>query len=123
VAALQALAGNGEVDPLFRDLGAILAAAREFDGGDPAALKARLEPQAAPGQPFRFTARELLAMLALRSGDVEGAARMLGELRRESGLPEAQERRVGELLAALGGEPCGARDSGRGSPQPPGQRP
>ncbi len=125
VAALEALAGNGEVDPLFRDLGAILAVGREIDGGDPAALKARLEPLAAPGQPFRFTARELLAMVALRSGDAEGARRMLAELRRESGLPEAQERRVGELLAALGGEPAApatAADAGAPAP-PPGQRP
>lgn len=124
VAALQALAANGGADPLLRDLGAILAATRELDGGgDPAALKARLEPLAAAGQPFRFTARELLAVLALKTGDAEGARRALAELRRESGLPETQERRVGELLATLGGEPASAtvkaETAGAPSPAPP----
>jgi hypothetical protein len=119
VAALQALAGDGSVDPLFRDLGAILAATREVDGADPAALKARLEPLAAAGQPFRYTARELLAMLALKAGDVEGARRALAELRREAGLPEAQERRVGELLAALGGEPEAATPATAAATPPP----
>lgn len=102
IAALEAVAADASADPILRDLGALLAASRQIDGGDPAALRARLEPLAAAEAPFRFTARELLALLALRTGDTAGARKMLEDLRQEAGLPPQQEQRVSQLLAALG---------------------
>ncbi len=103
VAALEALASDGSADPLLRDLASVLAAGRQIETGDPAALKARLEPLAAPDAPYRFTARELLALLALRTGDTAGARKTLEELSREATLPDQQQQRVSQLLAALGG--------------------
>jgi hypothetical protein len=103
VAALEALAGDAGADPLLRDLAALLAAAHAIDDGDPAALRARLQPLAAPGAPYRYAARELLAVLALRAGDTAEARRVLEELGREAGLPPQQEQRVAQLLQALGG--------------------
>jgi hypothetical protein len=103
VATLEALAADGSADPLLRDLAAVLAAGRQVDTGDPAALKARLEPLAAAGAPYRYTARELLALLAIRTGDSAGARSTLEELSKEVDIPQAQQQRVGQLLATLGG--------------------
>jgi hypothetical protein len=100
--ALQALAGDPSRDALLRDLAAVLAASRELQTADPADLRARLEPLAAAGAPYRYTARELLALLALRTGNTDEARRMLEELSREVGLPERQGRRIAETLASLG---------------------
>jgi hypothetical protein len=101
--SLLQLAQNPERDPILRDLGALLAAAQELDRGDPAALTARLEPLTASGAPWRHSARELLALVAMRAGDVAKAKRLLEELTREADVPPSQERRAEELLQALGG--------------------
>lgn len=102
LAALQALADDRSADPLLRDLGSLLVAERTVDTADPAALKARLEPLAAAGAPFRLTARELLALIDLRTGDAASARKRLEDLSHEVGLPQQQEQRVKQLLASLG---------------------
>lgn len=104
LAALQALADGGSADPLLRDLASLLVVQRTIDTGDPAALKARLEPLAVAGAPYRFTARELQALLDLRTGDPAAARKRLDDLSREVGLPQQQEQRVKQLLASLGAE-------------------
>lgn len=102
-AALEALANSGIDDPILRDLGGLLAAARELDTGDPAALKSRLEPLAAAGAPWRHHAQELLATLAIRTGDLETARRLLSEITDEVNVTPSQQRRAQELLEAIGG--------------------
>ena len=104
VAALQTLADDRSADPLVRDLASLLVVERTIDTGDPAALKARLEPLAAAGAPYRLTARELQALLDLRTGDAASARKRLEDLSREVGLPQQQEQRVKQLLASLGAE-------------------
>lgn len=106
-AALEALAQGGGAagDPILRDLGTVLAAAREIDAGDPAALRARLEPVAAAGSPWRDLARELLAVLAIRAGDLDSARKLLGEIAGDAGVPASQKSRAQELLQAIGGTP------------------
>jgi hypothetical protein len=102
VAALDALAGNRSADPLMRDLASVLAAERTLETADPAGLRARLEPLAIAGAPYRFTARELLALLDLRTGDTAGARKTLEDLSHEVGLPQQEDQRVKQLLASLG---------------------
>jgi hypothetical protein len=103
--ALDALAHAGAADPILRDLGALLAAARDLDRGDPAQLRGRLEPLAAPGAPWRHHAQELLAVLAIRTGDLDTARRLLDELGKAAGVPQGQQRRAQELLETIGGPP------------------
>ncbi len=103
--ALAALAGSAQADPILRDLGTVLSAARALDTAEPAELRARLEPAAAAGAPWRHHANELLAVLAIRAGDLETARRLLGGLAKEVGVPPALQRRASELLQAIGGAP------------------
>jgi hypothetical protein len=103
LAALSQLGQGGIDDPLLRDLGTILAASREVDTGDPAELTRRLEPLAAGDSPWRHGARELLAVVAIRAGDLDRAKKLLEELSREVGVPLSQQQRAQELLQAIGG--------------------
>ena len=103
LAALHSLAANADAPPMLKGLAAVLAAQHELATATPAALRVALEPQAVAGAPWAFLARELLALVDLRAGDVEAARRRLTDLGKEAGLPPDQQQRVEELLAAIGG--------------------
>lgn len=106
--ALEPLASDSSADPLLRELANLLIAAHRIDTADPNDLRSRLEPLAAPRSPWRHTARELLATLALRTGDEARARGLLEELVKDAGTPAAQRRRIEQLLQALGGGTKGA---------------
>ena len=76
--------------------------------GDPATLKQQLEPLAAAGAPWSNQARELLALVAIRTGALDEARTILGELTKEVGVAPSQQRRAAELLQAIGGAPAQA---------------
>jgi hypothetical protein len=106
-AAARAMEGVGSTtgDAILTDLGKLLSAARGLDTSDPAALTAELEPLAAAGSPWRHQARELLAVLSVRSGDLDKARKLLGELSSDIGVPPTMQRRADELLQSIGGQP------------------
>lgn len=101
--ALEALAAGGAGDEILRGLGTLLAVTRELDTADPADLARRLEPLAQDDAPWRYRARELQAVLAIRTGDLAKARQILEPLGREVGVPQSQQRRAQELLEAIGG--------------------
>ena len=103
VAALDALAGATPDDPMLRQLGLLLVAQRQLDTADPAELTRTLEPLAASDAPWRNPARELLALVAIRAGELEKARPLLQELSVEVGVPPSQQKRAAELLQAIGG--------------------
>jgi hypothetical protein len=98
----DALAGDSSVDPLFRDLAALYSIRMQIDGGDPATLNARLATLAADGNPWRYTARELQAVLALNSGDTPGARSIFTGLADDMNAPDSLRTRATEMLRALG---------------------
>jgi hypothetical protein len=102
MAALDRVAAAPDADPLLRELAVILAVTRELDRGDPAALEARLLPLAEAGRPWRSSARELLAMLALRRGDQATARRLLDELVADAAVPPGVQQRAQALRQSLG---------------------
>jgi hypothetical protein len=108
VAALNALAGGGAGDPTLQALGRLLAIERQLDTGDPDTLRQQLEPLAAAGAPWRNQARELLALVAIRTGSLDEARGILVELGKEVGVTPSQQRRAAELLEAIGGAPAQA---------------
>lgn len=116
-AALQAEAGDREaalagwdaisrdtgVTPLYRDLATLLWGLHALDGGDAAAVEARLAPLAAPGGTWRFSAEEVRALAAIRRGETEQARRTLAGLAGDQTAPEGVRQRAGRLLSGLGG--------------------
>lgn len=102
VAALDTLAADSRSDPLLRDLATLLSVSAQLDSGDPEALRGRLLPLAETGRPWRASARELLAVLAIRTGELEQARSTLDELAKDGGLPGGQQQRIEALLQSLG---------------------
>jgi hypothetical protein len=78
--ALGALADRAGADPLLRQLATLLLAQQTLDSADPAELRSRLVPLAEAGQPWRNSARELLALLALRAGDTAQARSLVDSI-------------------------------------------
>ena len=85
----------------FRSAATLLSVLHQIDAGDPGSLRGRLEPLAAEGEPFRATARELLALLALREGDRAGARELYAKIADDRAAPSGLRQRATQMLAAL----------------------
>lgn len=97
------LSAEGSALPAISALGDLYAVMRDMDGGEPAVLRGRLEPLAAADAPYRFTALELLAALALRENDPETARQHLNQIVDDPSAPSSSRTRAAELLATLPG--------------------
>ncbi|MPZ11198.1 MAG: tetratricopeptide repeat protein [Kiloniellaceae bacterium] len=97
------LAGNGSASPAVSDLGTLYAVMRRMNDGDAAALRGELRPLTAPDGPYRFTALELLAALALRQGDTAAAREHLTAITDDPAAPAGSRSRAAELLASFPG--------------------
>jgi len=114
-AALKAEAGDGPgalaewdriardpaIDPLYRDLASLLWALHGIDAADPATLEQRLAPLATG--PWRASAEELRALVAIRQGDLPAARKLLTTLSVDLQAPPGVRDRAGRLLVGLGG--------------------
>lgn len=104
-AAYQDVAEETEDRPLYRDLAVILATMNEMAANaapaDAAALIDRLAPLDAEDNPWRFTARELIAHLALQSGDPTRAREVFQGLADDPQTPAGIRSRANDMLAAV----------------------
>ena len=98
---LDALAARTDVPAIYRDLAAFKAAMLEA-GTDPAARRARLEPLAAPGQPFALLAQEQLALVDLAADDRDSAVTRLTAILNDAGVTQGLRDRAQSLMVALG---------------------
>lgn len=103
VAAFDAMAADGGLDRTLRDLARLLAAQALVDTADAATLERRLSPLLAESNPWRFSARELSGLAAVRHGDLEAAARWFAQLADDPATPQGMRGRAAEMLAAIGG--------------------
>lgn len=102
LAGWEALSRDGAVDPLYRDLATLMWALHSVDTAEPGLVEARVLPLAADGAPWRASAREVLAMLAIRRGNTEQARRSLEAILADSATPQGVRDRAGRLLGGLG---------------------
>jgi hypothetical protein len=98
IAAYDALAADGALDPLMRDAARLRAALARVDAGETDAAKLALE--GLTGGPYRATARLTLASLAIAAKDYAGAAKRLDEVMADVETPQA-ERGVAQTLQGL----------------------
>lgn len=99
VAAYDQIAADAALEPVYRDLAALLAVLHQVETGDPAALRARLAPLLEPANPWRFTAKELTALLAVRTGDKAQARTLFDELAQDPVAPLGVRGRAADLAA------------------------
>lgn len=95
-----------EKDAIYRDLSVLMGVASILSHSgeviaDTQALRARLEPLAAADNPWRFSAQELMAMLALDAGDTVGAKGILEQLRKDAAAPADLRTRADQLFEQL----------------------
>lgn len=102
LAAWEALAADSGVESLYRDLATLLWGLHALDSGDPGRIAARLAPLAAPGAPWRASAREVLALAALKRDDAAEARRQFDALLADAATPQGVRERATRLLQGLG---------------------
>jgi hypothetical protein len=92
-------------DPLYRDLAVVREALLALQGEavpiDADAIAAKLKPLTADSNPWRFSAGELSAILATRSGQTEEARILLTGLSADLQAPPDMRERARQVLAEL----------------------
>ncbi|WP_346912556.1 tetratricopeptide repeat protein [uncultured Roseibium sp.] len=97
VAAFDALSRDSAVPEPLRDIAALRAAYLAVDTEEYSAIADRVEGLSADENPFRAGAREILALSAWKSGDIETARRWIADLDADQETPADVSRRVGLL--------------------------
>ena len=104
-AAYDSLAGSTG-DPLYSDLAVILRVMTAMESAvapaDAAELAEQLAPLTAADRPWRYSAREMSAHLALRADETERAREILTELSNDVQAPEGIRARAEAMLAGIG---------------------
>ena len=103
VAVYDGVAADGSVAPLLRDLAAFYAVLHLMDTAGSSELERRLDPLIGDDNPWRYSARELAALVALRAGQTEKARKLYKALVDDPVVPTAMRARAAELLSSLGG--------------------
>ncbi len=101
VAVWDRIAAARGKDDAFGAVADLLSVMHQVDDGDIDSLKSRLEPLAAPGQAFRPTATELLAILALRENDKQTARDLFTSLSDDLTAPAGIRARATQMIEAL----------------------
>ena len=102
VAVYEALSAESRVDPIYRELAALLAAQLRLDIAPRAEIEQRLAALAQEGRPWRYLARELMALAALKAGDRGAAREGYAALAEEVGVSPGLRSRATEMLTLLG---------------------
>ncbi|GAB6054042.1 tetratricopeptide repeat protein [Magnetospira thiophila] len=95
------LADDSRFPALYRDMAMVLSALNDMDQGTTAELISRLEPIATDDNPWRHSARELIAALSYKAGDMDKAKQLYQRLSEEVGIPTGLRNRATEMLAVL----------------------
>lgn len=102
VAAYRALAEDTGIGPIYRDLALVVGAYHELASAAPKELGARVARLTADNNPWRHSAREITALLALRQGERAQARELFETLAADPAAPQGVRARASELLAGLG---------------------
>lgn len=98
--AFEALAADSSLETTYRDLARLRAGLLRVDLVPYAELRPTLEPLTAQTNGWRFTARELLGIAALKANQFEDAGRWFDALIADPQTPQVLRQRV-ELYLAL----------------------
>ena len=102
VAEYRALAADSSVLRELRDAATLLAAVHLAITAGVAEIEREVAPIAGADNPWRHVARELIGVVALKSGDLSKARQMFTVIADDPGAPQSLRGRAAELLAALG---------------------
>lgn len=103
-ATFRQLSTESGVAPIYRDLAVLVGVGLEMDeaGADRADLLRRLEPLTVDANPWRFSARELSALLIHAGGDSTKAKGILESLTKDVQAPRGIRERAERVLSMIG---------------------
>ena len=104
VKAFDALAADGSVGRVMQGLASVRAGLLLADTAPYGEMRTRLEPLTGADNPFRHTARELLALAAWRAGDMAAAKRWFDMIVTDAETPAGTRSRVDMLMALAAGD-------------------
>ncbi len=104
IAAFDAIANDAGFEEAFRSVARLRAGLVAVDTETYEQVKARLEPMAAAGQPYRSLAREALGLSAFKAGANEDAAKWFREITRDADASGGVRERAGLMLDLLAGK-------------------
>jgi hypothetical protein len=104
-AAFEALAGDASIEQLYRDLARLRAGMLNVDLKPYAEIKPALEPLATPQGVWRYSAREMLGIAALKANQFDEAGRWFDAIVTDPAAPQVLRQRTDLYLALVRGGP------------------
>jgi len=98
VKSYEALASDTSYDASLASVARLRAAMLEIDIDDPKTFEQKVTPMAGPTGVFRYSARELLALAALKAGDYTAAGRWLDQIVADPQAPSGLRSRAEAFL-------------------------
>jgi len=104
-ARLNALAENGDVPQVYRDIAGFKSLLMQAASLDLDARRAGVSALAIPGNPMRTLAEEQLALIEVEAGETEAAITRLQAVLIDAETSAGLQQRAMQVIVALGGEP------------------
>lgn len=97
VAVLEKLAQDKSLSDIMRQYAGLLAIQLQLDTGDVAVLQQKITPLTVPGQPWRFSALTMKALLLARGGDRAQAQTIIASIEKDPEAPSAMRSYLHDL--------------------------
>ncbi|WP_026379026.1 tetratricopeptide repeat protein [Afifella pfennigii] len=104
LAAFDAIADDASVPQVMRDLAQVRAALIALDTGDLDGAGQRAEPLSEAGNAWRYSAREILGVVAYSRGDLAAAREHFISIQTDAQAPRSLSQRAGLMLAVIDGQ-------------------
>jgi hypothetical protein len=108
VAAFDAIAADTSLAPALRDIARIHAGYILVDTASVAEIRQRMEPLTVEGQPFRYSAQELIGLAHYRAGEYEAAGKVFASLLGDPNVPPSMRQRMQMMNALIAGRSAAA---------------
>lgn len=103
VAAYDAIAGDGSIDPILKDNAIVQAATLRLPEADYAEMERRVGGLIEQNSPWKYSAYDLLGLTAYRLNDMETARKQFQTLLLDQGTPNNLRERSNMMLALIAG--------------------
>ncbi|MHA6323932.1 tetratricopeptide repeat protein [Roseivivax sp. CAU 1753] len=104
VAALEAVATNGDVAEIYRNIASFKALTAASGTMTAEERRQGFEALSQPGNPLRLLASEQLALIEIETGNRDAALAALQAILGDSEATQGLRRRASQLIVALGGD-------------------
>ncbi|WP_146346977.1 hypothetical protein [Falsiphaeobacter marinintestinus] len=105
VTKLEAIATNGDLPRIYRDIATFKALTLQSDSLPAADRRLQFEALAQPGAPLRLLSEEQLALIDVAEGATEAALDRLQSIILDAETDTTLRQRASQLIVALGGTP------------------